>query len=85
VSKLSRYRLGFIGCGRVSRLHLQGWAAWLKAVEVVESGALAHVLAGKVCRNHVGNMQQQVVQAHGTEGSAYVTRDLREPYQSPEP
>ena len=47
----------------------------------MESGAMCHVMSGSVRRAKVGHMQQQIVQAHGREGSAWLTREKDEPYR----
>lgn len=72
---LARYLLGevrevFAGRGNCGGMGI----LWM------ESGAMCHVLAGSVRRASVGYMQQQIVQVHGTAGSAWLTRDRAEPY-----
>lgn len=47
----------------------------------MESGSLAHVMAGNVRSARVGYMQQQIVQVHGSLGSAWLTRETRAPYR----
>ncbi len=46
----------------------------------MRSGALVHVLAGATRIPRVGGNQHQFVQVHGTRGSAWLMRDLHEPY-----
>jgi predicted dehydrogenase len=46
----------------------------------MKSGALTHVLAGAMRVPPIGGNQHQFVQVHGTQGSAWLTRDLYEPY-----
>jgi predicted dehydrogenase len=46
----------------------------------MRSGALVHVLAGHTRIPHVGGNQHQFLQVHGTLGSAWLTRDMMEPY-----
>lgn len=46
----------------------------------MRSGALCHVLAGAVRVPTVGGNQHQFAQVHGTLGSAWLMRDLYEPY-----
>lgn len=46
----------------------------------MRSGALVHVLAGATRVPSVGGNQHQFVQVHGTRGSAWLMRDLYEPY-----
>ena len=47
----------------------------------MRSGALCHVLAGATRVPRIGGNQHQFVQAHGTNGSAWLVRDLKEPYE----
>ena len=44
------------------------------------SGAVVHVLAGQTRIPKVGGNQHQLVQVHGTRGSAWLMRDMYEPY-----
>lgn len=44
------------------------------------SGAVVHVLAGQTRIPKVGGNQHQLVQIHGTRGSAWLMRDLYAPY-----
>ncbi|NQT92255.1 MAG: Gfo/Idh/MocA family oxidoreductase [Lentisphaerae bacterium] len=46
----------------------------------MKSGALCHVLAGATRVPSIGGNQHQFVQVHGVQGSAWLTRDLYEPY-----
>ena len=46
----------------------------------MRSGALVHVLAGSTRVPRVGGNQHQFLQTHGTLGSAWLMRDLYEPY-----
>ena len=45
------------------------------------SGALCHVLAGVMRPSKEGSNQHQIVQIHGTQGSAWLNRDRGEPYE----
>ena len=47
----------------------------------MRSGALVHVLSGLTRVPNVGGNQHQFVQAHGTKGSAWLVRDMYEPYE----
>jgi predicted dehydrogenase len=47
----------------------------------MRSGALVHVLAGSTRVPQVGGNQHQFAQVHGTLGSAWLMRDLYEPYE----
>ena len=46
----------------------------------MRSGALVHVLAGMTAVPQVGGNQHQFAQVHGTKGSAWLMRDMYEPY-----
>ena len=46
----------------------------------MSSGALVHVLAGRTRIPKVGGNQHQLAQVHGTRGSAWLMRDLYEPF-----
>lgn len=46
----------------------------------MKSGALVSVLAGATAIPKIGGNQHQLCQVHGTLGSAWLTRDLYEPY-----
>jgi len=46
----------------------------------MESGALVSVLAGATAIAKIGGNQHQLCQVHGTKGSAWLTRDMYEPY-----
>lgn len=47
----------------------------------MHSGALVHVLAGLLSIPRVGGNQHQFAQVHGTKGSAWMVRDMYEPYE----
>lgn len=46
----------------------------------MRSGAIVHVLAGMTAVPQIGGNQHQFAQVHGTKGSAWLIRDLYEPY-----
>ncbi|MCG3149132.1 MAG: Inositol 2-dehydrogenase/D-chiro-inositol 3-dehydrogenase [Verrucomicrobiae bacterium] len=47
----------------------------------MKSGALVSVLAGATAVPKIGGNQHQLCQVHGTKGSAWLTRDMYEPYK----
>lgn len=62
-------------CLREDAAGIQMGMLWMR------SGALVHVLAGITRIPKVGGNQHQFVQVHGTRGSAWLVRDMYEPYE----
>ncbi len=62
-------------CMREDAAGIQMGILWMR------SGALVHVLAGITNVPKVGGNQHQFVQVHGTLGSAWLMRDMYEPYE----
>lgn len=60
--------------------HPEGGSGTQMGIAWLNSGALCHVLAGATRVPTIGGNQHQFVQVHGTLGSAWLTRDLYEPY-----
>ncbi|MHB9106421.1 MAG: Gfo/Idh/MocA family protein [Armatimonadota bacterium] len=83
---MARYLFGevrevFSACvPKVTELEPDGTGAQM-GILWMQSGALCHVLAGLLSIPRIGGNQHQFVQVHGTRGSAWLMRDLYEPYE----
>ena len=71
----------FSTCSLFDRPELSAPTGAQMGIVWMRSGALVHVLAGITRVPSVGGMQHQFVQVHGTRGSAWLMRDLHEPYE----
>jgi len=73
---MARYLLGEVTDVFAARARCHMGILWM------ESGALCHVLAGSVTRGDGVHHQPQLAQIHGTEGSAWMVRDLQKPFEN---
>lgn len=83
---MARYLFGeprevFSTCGFHDREDLRAPTGAQMGILWMKSGAIVHVLAGITRVPSVGGMQHQFVQVHGSLGSAWIMRDLHEPYE----